>query len=115
MGRPGHAGGLGSAGLASLDTLGARVDLSEEPAGEPSAIEVARETPAARTRLLAHHLGEAGDRFGASRRSSRAQTREQLERVGDQDSAGRGWRVRDEFVVVEGATDRPPRDHAVAG
>src|SRR6266566_989718 len=86
-----------------------------EAVSEAAAVEVAREAAAAGAGLLAHHLGQAGDRLGASRWAAGAEPREQLERIGDQDPARGGRRIRDELVAVEGAADRPPGDHAVLG
>ena len=77
-------------------------------------MERGRKAVVSRTRLLAHHVCERGDLFGASRLAA-PDALEKREAVGDQDPAGRGRRVRNDIEASVAHLHGPPPDDAIPG
>jgi hypothetical protein len=81
--------GFRDGGLGRGDPLDRCVDrtLREQARRKPAPVEIGREAAAASGGLLAHHLGEGGDRLGAPGVSAECEPVEQEQPVGDEDAA----------------------------
>src|SRR5204862_3069618 len=99
--------------IASRDPLSGLIGAGKETLRQPAAIEVAYKAAATRERLLPHHLGQPRDRLGAPRRPSGPEAGKQQERVGDQRSARRRWRVGNERARAERGSNRLARDDPI--